>query len=541
MIEFTGDDPNVFAERMLENGYIPENVPPPFRIENLHEAYLTYAASGEYITGKVPTESTRYNASKRNRQRRIFSMPNPVFMIDCVKYFIDRADQIDEHFSLSSDSCSKPVFIPSGSRALQIDSFNDFYLKRRRTFSTSRYIVKCDISRFYHSIYTHCIPWALHGKGKAKADRKVDSDSIFGNRLDFTIRQSQDGQTVGIPVGPDFSRLISEIVATRIDASFRSTAGADVPVLRLVDDIYLGADNLDEAYGLLGVMRDSIRELELDINEAKTVVIDASRDFESPWPVHIRQSIDRFKEYKQSLVPEFIHVLDEIISISIDKNDDGIIKYALRKLDNELVWVDYWEAIEPFLIRCCISFPHSWDYVAQIVSLRNAISGIDKSTWSRAINKSLAQNVRTGHDFEVTWSLWLARQLKIEIDDKIFEQIFEKCGSFSMLVALDVHKNSGMACKVPKQTILSRLGDKPCLGPFWLLAFEADRQFDLKIKTKNLQGHDFFKSLYDDDVSFYDSDFEFFDTDDLLTTGKTAIKKTTSYDDSEIDEIEDDF
>lgn len=529
MADFLGKDQNIFAERMLEQGFFPENVPPAFRIENLYEAYLKYA-TGDYITGKTTTESARFNASKRNKQRRLFSSPNPIFMIDCAKYFINRSEQINEHFSLSDKSCSFPAFSESTSRPIQIDNFSEFYLKRRGEFAMSRYIVKCDISRFFHSIYTHCIPWALHGKPLAKADRKHDSDTIFGNRLDFIVRQSQDGQTVGIPVGPDFSRLISEIIAVKIDTIFRSRCETSVPTLRLVDDIYIGADNLDEAHSLLGIMRDSIRELELDINENKTVIIEASKDFEAPWPVHIRQAIDRFKEYKKSFVSEIIHVIDEIVSMAISNNDDGIIKYALRKIDNDLIWTKYWEPIEPFLIRCCISFPHSWDYVAQIVAARNLLGGVDKEKWFQVVNKSLAQNVPSGHDFEVTWCLWLAHQLQIKIDDKIFHNIFNKCGSFSMISALDVHQKSKMSCKIPKENIIPRIGEKPLLGPHWLFAYEADTNFDLKIKTKNQQGHDLFKALYDDNVSFYDAEYTLFDNFDGKTD-KPAIKKTSAYDD----------
>jgi len=206
MNSFTGGNKTLFAERMLEAGFIPEGIPPSFRVENMHEAFVSIGSGADYITGKSPTEVSPFNSSKRNRQRRIFGMPNPVTMIDCFKFFYDKKDEIDEHFGITKDSCSIPSLSPDGDRALRIYSFSDFYLKRRQTFSSSRYIVKCDVSRFFHSIYTHCIPWALHGKAASKADRKVDSATIFGNRLDYIIRQGQDGQTVGIPVGPDFSR-----------------------------------------------------------------------------------------------------------------------------------------------------------------------------------------------------------------------------------------------------------------------------------------------------------------------------------------------
>lgn len=318
----------------------------------------------------------------------------------------------------------------------------------------------------------------------------------------------------------------------RIDATFRTRVGTDIPALRLVDDIYIGADNLDEAHSLLGEMRECVRLMELDLNDSKTFVLEASKDFEAPWPIQIRESIDRFKDYKKSLVSDFIHTLDDIIAKSISNNDDGIIKYALRKIDNESIWHQYWEPIEPFLIRCCISFPHSWDYVAQIVSKRNYYNPVSTQTWSIVINKSLAQNVKNGHDYEITWALWLAKMLNCAVDQSLSSTIFEKCGSFPMIVSLDLYQKGLFGGKLPKQTILDRIGEKPCMGPLWLFAYEADQKFSLKIKTKNLQGHEFFQVMYNDNVSFYDleHDLEYESEDDPKSP---AIKKSSSYEDIE--------
>lgn len=202
MVDFAGNDETAFIERMLEKGYYPENLPPVFEIQNLHEASLKIVSNKEYITN-IPTEHARYNSSKRGGQRRIFSVPNPVFMFDTTTFFISFKDQITEHLSISSDSCSIPSFNLGKKRPITIDSYPEFHKKRRQKLASSRFVIKTDISRFYYSLYTHAIPWALHGKANAKKDRKFDSKDNFGNRLDYITRQSQDGQTVGIPVGPD--------------------------------------------------------------------------------------------------------------------------------------------------------------------------------------------------------------------------------------------------------------------------------------------------------------------------------------------------
>lgn len=85
------------------------------------------------------------------------------------------------------------------------------------------------------------------------------------------------------------------------------------------------------------------------------------------------------------------------------------------------------------------------------------------------------------------------------------------------------------------------------LGSNWLLAYEADRQFGFKIKTKNLQGNDLFKILYDDTVSFYNTEAippVFKDKDSNLVM--SAIEPSASnyeeiYDDEEDDDEPDDL
>jgi glycosyltransferase A (GT-A) superfamily protein (DUF2064 family) len=98
------------------------------------------------------------------------------------------------------------------SRAIERQySLTEKPIRRAQLRSTSRYILQADINRFYPSVYTHSIPWAIHTKAVAKSNR---GDGYIGNRIDRLVRNGQDGQTMGIPIGPDTSLLIAEILLT---------------------------------------------------------------------------------------------------------------------------------------------------------------------------------------------------------------------------------------------------------------------------------------------------------------------------------------
>ncbi len=538
-----GTDHKIFSKCMLEQGYFPENLPPVFVVSNLHNATSSLIDSKEYIS-KKPTEPSSYNASKRGGSRRNFEIPNPTSIVDSAIFFSEHRSEIFEHFQSTDDSLSVPKFDETG-RPARITTHSEFHRIRRQKLSTSRFVVRTDISRYFHSIYTHSIPWALHGKPESKKDRNLESETIFGNRLDYIIRQAQDGQTVGIPVGPDFSRFTSEIIGKAIDAKFREAYGDQCILIRHVDDIFIGADNYDQAAQLLNGIRDAIRKFQLDINDNKTSIVATNLDLEPFWPVRIRREIENFsgnnpKAGGSSTSHDFVYFLDEIVRIANSENDDGVVKYALRKMDEFNLWDDYWHLVEPFLVRSAINFPHCWDYIARIVSWRKRTQGINKALWNKVVSKSLSASAASGHDSEVCWALWLAKEAGFSVGLETQEAILEKCGALSVTLALDVFTTTNADFKYPKAKLLDRLGDRPILGNDWLLSYEADRLFDYKLKTKNLNPPTLFEELYKNNVEFYDPDAfpAAFPEDAEATDVKFALGDISSQYDEDYDDID---
>ena len=61
------------------------------------------------------------------------------------------------------------------------------------------YVLHTDITDCYGSIYTHSVPWALHTKAIAEADRT--GNGLVGNTIDVHLRGMAFGQTNGIQIG----------------------------------------------------------------------------------------------------------------------------------------------------------------------------------------------------------------------------------------------------------------------------------------------------------------------------------------------------
>lgn len=81
----------------------------------------------------------------------------------------------------------------------------------------------------------------------AKANK---SGALLGNTLDKLVRAAQDGQTIGIPIGPDTSLIVSELVMCAADQTLSESLPATG--FRYVDDIELSFVTRAEAESALG-------------------------------------------------------------------------------------------------------------------------------------------------------------------------------------------------------------------------------------------------------------------------------------------------
>ena len=93
------------------------------------------------------------------------------------------------------------------------DEFTE--LEKRFQFMLHVDIVKC-----FPSIYTHSISWAIKGKTATKESlgKHDKKNSPFDVSFDLLMQEINHKETNGIPVGPELSRIFSEVILQRIDA-----------------------------------------------------------------------------------------------------------------------------------------------------------------------------------------------------------------------------------------------------------------------------------------------------------------------------------
>jgi len=126
----------------------------------------------------------------------------------------------------------------------------------------SKYVLVCDISDFYPSVYHHRLDNAL---SKATSN-KSNSGQIMKLLMNFSGNVSY-----GLPVGGPASRLLSELLLNRVDRLL-ITNGIDF--CRFADDYHIFADSAEDAYNSLLFLSVKLQANEgLLLQKTKTKVI----------------------------------------------------------------------------------------------------------------------------------------------------------------------------------------------------------------------------------------------------------------------------
>jgi hypothetical protein len=168
---------------ILNRGYFPKELPPPFSTESFARAYRSLRKSKTKESLCV-----RYSYSKYASVRRTLAIPNPAHMIELADVVARNWNALCQHCSKSPYSRTTPQ-VGTDRAITGRHSLDQIAAARAEIRTGARYILKADVANFFGSIYTHAIPWAFHSKAVAKANRQTKASIskptvLFGNLLD---------------------------------------------------------------------------------------------------------------------------------------------------------------------------------------------------------------------------------------------------------------------------------------------------------------------------------------------------------------------
>ncbi|WP_417362084.1 RNA-directed DNA polymerase [Gallaecimonas pentaromativorans] len=339
-------------EKLLKNGYFPAELPVPFttnsygdallNVENQNIPPFSYGNKGP----KYTSICAKYNLARRGKLRRPLAVPNPVNYFHISQLVANNWSDFEQVYDRSSQSLSKPV-VDDKSRALKWDKgFGALPDEKLRTRTASKYLLKADIANFYSTIYTHSIPWAIHSKAVAKQNRYFQNN--LGNKIDLVVRNAQDQQTKGIPIGTDTSFAIAELIMSEIDEKLVSKIGNNYH--RYIDDFEFGCKTLQEAEEVLSVLQEVLSSYELELNSSKTEITKLPEEIDPQWlhelqKYKINMSTDAVQ--KRSLLSFF----DLTMNFLEKEPSEPILKYAVIRTSSHIVRASNYPLFQRILLQ----------------------------------------------------------------------------------------------------------------------------------------------------------------------------------------------
>jgi hypothetical protein len=489
---------------LMTRGYFPDRIIPSVNslsIEPAIPSIIAFATprADNALARKQPgikrSRLISHSVPKRKHLRRTLAIPHPLIQTVLSKEVADAWHFLKLGSFVSPISLSLPKL--GKTRAIEpLYSLNEQVEVRAKRSVGARYLVRADIARYYPSIYTHSIAWALHGKDKARAD--VGKNSLVGNRLDLWTRESQDKQTGGIPIGPDTSFLIGEIIGSEMDLQLDKKLPG-ISGIRSMDDYYLYCSTLSEAERCIATLHEVAKEFELDINDSKTEIIPLPDALEPKWKSDLRTL-----SIRDDPTPQFYDLLtlfDRAFEYSKEFPSDSVLTYAAKQTLGANIKGDNWELCESLLLRATLAEPTLLPVLAEVYAQFSEYS-TDEEPLTKLLTSLCAYHAPLRQEYEVAWALWLANKKRITIPKPIADIVTRLDDDIVALMSLDL-RGQGLFDPSDCSVWEGHINSSALYEEHWLLAYEAAEQGWLHSQFDYIGDDEFFNILRNHDVRFF--------------------------------------
>ncbi|MBI6125371.1 RNA-directed DNA polymerase [Serratia marcescens] len=161
-----------------------------------------------------------------------------------------------------------------------------------------KFLTKYDISGCFDGIYTHSLPWAIYGKSYSKTHLKPLKYS-FGNKFDSLMQKVNYGETNGILIGPEVSRIFAEIILQAVDSEVSARLmergwrlDQDFKIYRYVDDYFVFYNSEECCHQAKMLLQEILKRFKLSLNKGKEETL--SRPMITPISIAKKKISDLF-------------------------------------------------------------------------------------------------------------------------------------------------------------------------------------------------------------------------------------------------------
>ena len=262
------------------------------------------------ISAKGPRVPFNFKISHKKKKLRELSIPHPKSQVELVAFYEEFKDLVLYYCNQSPFSIRKPSKVArftyydddkskedQGNEDDFLEESSKEYKNLKHFFTYERYsniykfyedypyhraekkydkMFKFDISKCFDSIYTHSLSWAIYGKENVKKNLG-QSTNTFAGKFDEFMMNSNYGETNGIVIGPEFSRIFAEIILQSIDKRAEKKLfkkgwvhNKDYRMFRYVDDFFIFYNRDEAKDDVLEIYEVILNEFKLGFNDAKS-------------------------------------------------------------------------------------------------------------------------------------------------------------------------------------------------------------------------------------------------------------------------------
>lgn len=289
----------------------------PFKFSNAgyyfklcNKSKLKFPFPLDQVNNKSYSIPFNYKIKKNESSSRLLSIIHPIHQLSCAEFYTKFEQVIlslctNDKYSLrypsdigsyfyekkrltdeedvewgSVDNANNALSKLVSSSYFSYDKYNFMY-KFYESYEFHRFerkfkkLLRIDISKCFHHIYTHSLSWAV--KGKAFSKNNV-STATFDGSFDKLMQTLNYNETNGIVIGPEISRVFAEIILQSIDTKVDNllldeglSSGKDYEIKRYIDDYFIFYNDEAKAEKIETTLETVLAEFKLYVNESKTI------------------------------------------------------------------------------------------------------------------------------------------------------------------------------------------------------------------------------------------------------------------------------
>lgn len=419
---------------------------------------------------------------------------------------------IQATLSTSQLTVTTPVDDPRAIRALVPATVREVQSERSQFRASNRFVVTADVSQWYPSTYTHSFTWALDGKLATKAAIAAGRGGRrLGDRLDRAVQRAQSNQTIGMPIGPDTSFVLGELILSQCDAALLTkSAKRWLMGFRYYDDYELYVRTSGEADKALAALENALGEYELSLNPYKVEVLPLPQALEDEW-VSALKRIDLRANAGQERT-DLTLLFDEAFRLRSRYPNDHVLAYALGRfvdrygVEGHRVKPANWAHLERLLLQASLAEPGVLQKAVHVIYWAKQRGWpINKPLLTNALTSLVVTEAARGHASEVAWALWAAIVLGVRVRAQAARLVSNSNDDIVALVALHARDVGAIGAGLDVREWAKVVSANELWGAHWLLAYEAYEHGWLAGPVDHIAADPAFLHLRTGNVRFYDA------------------------------------